>query len=122
MGICINRDVFIQQHNDAIEAECRRIYKGLQNKKKVKRHRLRVYNKVFRDMMEYNGALFKQDEVVNTHLWRRRMHAMDMEEALTGITKENKLGKIEGRLLGCKKKLNNQFKLKIKNESGKITQ
>jgi hypothetical protein len=51
--------------------------------------------KVVRDMMEYKGALFKQYEVVNTHLWRRRMHAMDMEEARTGITKEKKLEKID---------------------------
>ena len=85
--IVLNRDVFIQQHHDAIEAECRRIDTGLLNKKKVKRHRLRVYNKVVSNMMEYNGALFKQDEVVNTHLWRRRMHAMEMEEFRTGITK-----------------------------------
>jgi hypothetical protein len=42
-----------------------------------------------------NGALSKQQLVVNTHLRRRRIPVMDMEEAHTGITKENKLKKIE---------------------------
>ncbi len=42
-----------------------------------------------------NGALSKQQLVVNTHLRRRRIPVMDMEEAHTGITKENKLKQIK---------------------------